>query len=538
MTKSIYYVTLSLFVSPFALAALPNDPLAAKVQEMNIGKGGEVQTLDLQKCTETGCSDLLDKLFEGLVQSDANDKIIPAQAESWKISPDGKKYTFSLRKDIKWSDGTKITAHDFVYSLRRLVDPKVAAEHSYLLEGVVNGKEIAQGKKPLESLGVKAIDDRALEITLTHPIAYFLEILVMPNTYPVQKKNIEKYGEGAFTHVGNLVSNGPFVLSYRKNGDKITLTKNNNYWNKENIYLEKVNYINTEDLNAEYRMFLSGQLHKTLQVPVDLYKSIKVKYARELRTKPFLSTYYYIFNLENPKFKDKNLRKALSMIVDRKIITETILGTGQKPLYDFIPYGMKNYTQNKPEWADWSRAQQLEEAKKLYAAAGYSKEKPLKLQIVYNTSENHKKIATSVASMWKKELGVEVESVNEEWKSMLDKRSLGQFEVMRMGNSATINDAYDFFSNLQSTNAANDPKFKNSEYDKYFALSEVELNPSKRKELQEQLGKIILEEVPVITFYSGTTNYLLKESVQGFKENVKNKYSLTGVYLREDKNKS
>ncbi|WP_186648601.1 peptide ABC transporter substrate-binding protein [Fluviispira vulneris] len=538
MTKSIYLVSLSFFVTPFALAALPNDPLAAKVQEMNIGLGSEVQTLDLQKCTETGCSDVLGKLFEGLVQSDENDIIKPAQAESWKISADGKKYTFTLRKDIKWSDGTMITAHDFVYSLRRLVDPKVAAEHSYLFEGVVNGKDITQGKKPLESLGVKAIDDHILEITLKYPIAYFLEVLAMPNTFPVQKKSIEKYGEGSFTHVGNLVSNGPFVLNYRKNGDKITLTKNNKYWNKENIYLEKVNYFPTEDLNAEYRMFLSGQLHKTLQVPVDLYKSIKVKNARELRTKPYLSTYFYIFNLENPKFKDKNLRKALSMVADRKIITDTVLGMGQKPLYDYIPYGMKNYTQNKPDWADWSRKQQLEEAKKLYAAAGYSKEKPLKLQILYNTSESHKKIASTVASMWKKELGVEVETVNEEWKTMLDKRSVGQFEIMRMGNVATINDAYDFFTNLQSTNVSNDPKFKNSEYDKYFALSEVELNPSKRKELQEQLGRIIIEEVPVITLYSGTTNYLLKESVQGFKENVKNKYSLTGVYLREEKNKS
>ncbi|KAB8032193.1 peptide ABC transporter substrate-binding protein [Fluviispira multicolorata] len=526
-------ISLSFTMTQTVFAVVPKDPLAAKVQEINIGAGSEPQTLDPTKCNETVCSDIIDKLFEGLVRSDENGEIRPSQAEKWSMSPDGKVYTFYLRKNLKWSDGSKVTAYDYVYSLQRLADPKVASEQSSFLENVLNGKEITAGQKSVDTLGVKALSDNILEVVLSKPTPYFLEIMSVLNTYPVQKKNLEKYGSEEFNHAGKLVSNGAFKLLYRRNGDKIILEPNEHYWNKENIYLDKVNFIITNDLNSEYRMYESGQLHKTYEIPADRYKEIQAKYSKEFNNKPYLSNYFYIFNLNNPKFKDKKLRTALNIAIDREIITKTILGLGQKPLYDLIPYGMKNYAQNKAYWQDWPREKQLLEAKKLFKEAGYSDGKSLKIQILYNTSENHKKVAVAIASMWKQAFGIVAEPVNEEWKTMLDTRELGKFEVMRMGGVANLNDPYDFLIDFTSKSNTNSSKFKNVEFDKYFEMSKNELNPSKRQKMQEQLGRIIIEEVPVMPIYSGTMSFLLKENVKGLKVDVKRKFSLTGVYLTE-----
>ncbi|BBH52805.1 peptide ABC transporter substrate-binding protein [Fluviispira sanaruensis] len=535
MKNIIKIFSLAMVYTQTTYAAVPKDPMAAKVQEINIANNQEPTTFDPHNCHEVACSSILEQIFEGLVNVDQKGVIVPAQAEKWTMSPDGKKYTFTLRKNLKWSDGTKITAQDFVYGMQRLVDPKTASENGYLLENIVNGKDINSGKATPESLGVKALNESTLEITLIRPTAYFLEVMAMISASPVQKKNVEQYGSREFTHAGKLVSNGPFVLKERKIGDKIVLEPNPNYWDKNAVYLNKVNYLILKDLVSEYRMFEAGQLHITGVIPADQYKAIKVKYAEELQSTPILSMYYYIYNLNNPKLQNKSLRKALDMTIDRTAITDSILGTGDIPSYEIVPNGMKNYTQRKPEWTNWTKEKQVLEAKKLYAEAGYSKEKPLKLQILYNTDENHKKIAIAIASMWKKSLGVEVEIANEEWKTLLDKRSTGQFEVLRLGGLATMNDAYDFLTNFQSTSVRNTPKFKNADYDKYIEQAESEVNPVLRKSLQEKAGKILMEELPFSPIMSQTRKYLKRKEVIGFKKNILEKYSFVGVYIKDKK---
>jgi oligopeptide transport system substrate-binding protein len=533
LVKAVSFSMATALLAQFAYA-IPKDAQLAKVQILNIGNGEDPKTLDPQKCNESTCSAIIKQLFEGLVQTDENGKIIPASAESWKISADGKTYVFNLRKNLKWSDGSKVTANDFVYSFQRLVDPKNASDQGSLLEFVVNGREILEGKKPIASLGVKAVDAFTFEITLSQPTASFFEGLTISNTFPVQMKNVEKFKE-SFTQVGNLVSNGPYKLTFRKVGDKVTVERNVNYWNNKESYIEKANFYSVVDQNSEFSMYETGQLDLTSTIPINQFKQIKAKYGSELVNHPYLASYNYVFNTQKAPLNNKKLRQALSIAIDRDAVSYSILGMGQKPLYDPVPYGLKGYAQNKADWQDWSRAKQLEEAKKLYKEAGYSDAKPLTIHILYNTNDAHKKIAIAVASMWKQNLGVNAITQNEEWKTMLDKRSNGDFEVLRMGNIANINDASDFLSPFRSTDPSNDAKYKNTEYDALVNQALQEMNLTKRKGLLEKAGKIIMEDAPVATIYSYVSSYLVKPYVIGLKKSSMDKYSLSGMYIVDKK---
>ncbi|KAB8036078.1 oligopeptide ABC transporter substrate-binding protein OppA [Silvanigrella paludirubra] len=517
-----------------SIFAASKDIKLAKNQVLNIGNLDDPKTLDPQKCNESTCSAIVRQLFEGLVTTDLKENIIPAAAESWKISADGKKYVFTLKKDLKWSDGTKLTAKDFVFAFQRLVDPKIASDQASLLEFVINGKEITEGKKTPQTLGVKAINDVTLEIELIKPIPSFLENLTVPNTSPVQISNLEKYKD-SFTQVNNLVSNGPYKLIYRKFGDKVTVEKNPLYWNNKEILIDKVNFHSITDQNSEFSMYETGQLDITGTIPINKFKQIKAKYGSELSNHPYLASYVYIFNTQKAPLNNKKLRQALSIAIDREIIANSVMGQGQRALYDLIPYGLKNYSQNKLYWQDWPRAKQIEEAKKLYREAGYSPSNILTIHILYNTNEAHKKIASSIASMWKNNLGVNVVTVNEEWKTMLDKRTNGDFEVLRLGNIANINDATDFLAPYRSFDPSNDPKYKNPEYDNIVNQALQEMNPQKRKELLENASKIITEDAPIAPIYSYTSAFLKKPYVVGFQKNSMDKYSLKGVYLEERK---
>ncbi|WP_158997380.1 peptide ABC transporter substrate-binding protein [Pigmentibacter ruber] len=502
----------------------------ANEQVLNIGNADDPKTLDPQKCNESTCTAIIKQLFEGLITTDNAGNIIPSSAEKWKVSSDGKVYTFSLKKNLRWSDNTAVTAKDFVYSFRRLVDPKIASEQANLLESVTNVPEIINGKKPVTSMGVRAIDDYTLEFILTKPSPAFFENLTVTNTFPVQEKSVEKLKDN-FTQVNNLISNGPYVLKYRKVGDKVTVQKNPYYWNEKNYFIEKINFFAVVDQNSEFAMYEAGQLDITSNIPPNKFTQIKNKFSKELVNDPYLASYVYVLNTQKKPLDNAKLRRALSIAIDRDIITRSVLGMGQKPLYDLVPYGIKNYSQNVTYWQNWPRSKQLEEAKKLYLEAGFTAQKPLTIHILYNTNEAHKKIATSVAAMWKTNLGVQVETVNEEWKTMLDKRSSGDFEILRLGNIANINDAGDFLNQYRSTDPMNDPKYKNNEYDRLVNLSLFESDSVKRKKYLESAAKILQEDTPIIPIYSYVSTYLRKQYVTGFEKNNLGKYSLQGVYL-------
>lgn len=508
--------------------------LAAK-QEINLGNGDEPKTLDVQKCNETGCIAIVSQLCEGLVRSDAQGAVHPAAAESWDVSPDGKTYTFHLRAGLKWSDGTPLTAQDFEYGLKRLVAPQTASENATIVESVVNALDVNLGKKDVSTLGVKALNATTLKIALVHADSSFLEVLSTISGSPANQKNIEKFGENNFTKPGNLVSNGPFLLTYWQVGDKIVLQKNSNYWNSQNVFLQQASFFPVVDANTEFKMYEAGQLDTTLLMNADHFKSIREKYGNsELHVDPQLASYYYIFNIQKPPFKDNvKLRQALSMAVDRQAVTNAILGMGQKPIYDQVPFGIKNYQANEYAWANLPKPERIEQAKKLFKEAGYDETKPLKLSLTYNTNENHRKIAVAVASMWKQALNVQTVVQNEEWKTMLDKRSQGDFEIMRMGGVAAYNDAYNFLQANRSFDVANVAKYNNKKYDDLMAQAIVQTNANERQRLMQEAGKIFMDDYPIIPVYSYMFPYLVKPYLKEFQRNAMQVYNLVGVYLVE-----
>ncbi|KAB8032190.1 peptide ABC transporter substrate-binding protein [Fluviispira multicolorata] len=535
MLKLLFFSVIPFLLSQNVFASLLKDAQAAKVQELNISMFDNPKSLDPIRCNETTCDLILLQLFEGLVMIGDSGTVEGASAESWKISNAGKTYTFTLRKNLKWSDGSKLTAYDFEYSLKRLVDPKMASEFAALLENVVNGKEIILGNKKSNLLGVTALDDLTLEINLEQPMVHFLQSLTMHHTFPVQKKNVEEKskGEADFTEPSKLVSNGAFKLTTVKISDKIIIEKNINYWNADSVHLTKVNFISFNDMMTQYKMYQTGQIDITEGIPVELYHKIKEKYKNEFKSNPFLACYYYVFNTKKEVFKNKNLRQALSIAVDRDAITKKILGSGQRSLYDFVPYGINAYTQAKPYWLDWPREKQLEEARKLYKEAGYSERKPLTINISYNTLDVNRKIATAISSMWKKELGVNAILQNEEWKTLLDRRINGDFDLLRYSYVADIDDAINYLVQLRSNDPQNDARFSNKEYDQLVNAAMIELNLQKRRDLLEKAGKILVDEAPLIPIFSNKNNFLQKPYIVGFKKNNLMQYFLTGVYLKE-----
>ncbi|BBH52804.1 peptide ABC transporter substrate-binding protein [Fluviispira sanaruensis] len=532
------YYKISAIVTLLSSIACANglkDPLAAKVQEIHIGNFDNPKSLDPALCNEQVCDLILIQLFEGLVKENNAGDIEPAAAEKWVISDDGKTYTFTLRNNLKWSDGSKLVAQDYVYAMKRLIDPKNASEFSNILESVVNGKGIISGQKNPKTLGVRALNDTTLEIKLAQPTSYFLQYMIMHQVFPMQKKSVEQHANkgSSFAVPGKLISNGPFILTSHKIGNKLTIEKNPNYWDKESVYLNKVHFYPIVDSNTEYKMYETGQLDITAGIPTGQYKILKNKHKNDFKSTPILANYYYIFNLSNEKLKSKNLRTALSIVLDRDVITQNILEGSQRSLYDFVPFGIKDYTQAKTYWQDYPREKQLAEARKLYAEAGYSKENPFKINITYNTNDGHKKIATAIASMWKKELGVLANIQNEEWKSLLEKRINGDFELVRYSYIADINDPINFLIQFRTKELQNDARYSNNEYDKLINESMSEMDPVKRKNLLKLAGKIIIEDSPVIPIYSMTTSYLLKPSVVNLEKNMMLRFYLKNTYIRE-----
>ncbi|MGD8322925.1 MAG: peptide ABC transporter substrate-binding protein, partial [Gammaproteobacteria bacterium] len=375
------------------------------------GNGGEPDTLDPHRNEETSGSAILRDLFEGLVTEDVDLNIVPGVAESWEISDDGRHYTFHLRRNSRWSNGETVRAQDFLAGLRRTVSPATASTYAQLLLPVRNAASVIRGELPPEELGVEALDDHTLEIELENATPYFIQVLAMPQTFPIHGPSYAEYGDG-FARPGVLVSNGAYRLTEWVVNSHIRLEKNEFYHGADNVQIEVVYYDNTEDRDAELRRYRADELDYTYEIPTSQYRWIRENLPGELRVKPLLSVYFYGFDTTEPPFDDVRLRQALTMTVDRRIITEQVTGVGEVPAYGIVPPGIAGYEQQSYAWSKIDADARIAEARRLYQAAGYSDERPLRAELRFNTSENHRRLAVAVASMWKSALGAEIEIVN------------------------------------------------------------------------------------------------------------------------------
>jgi oligopeptide transport system substrate-binding protein len=449
----------------------------AAVQILRRGNGTEPETLDPHRAEGVTAANVLRDLFEGLVTEAPDGTLIPGAAESWTLSDDGLVYTFKLQGKGRWSNGDPVTADDFVYGLRRSADPATLSEYSAILYPIENAAEVVAGTLPPERLGVRAVDAQTLEIRLHAPTPYLLGLLTHASTYPVHRKSVEQHG-ARFARPGMLVSNGPFRLGEWVVQSHIRLLRNPQYRDDANTTLDEVWYYPVENAEAELNRYRAGELDLTETVPARQIPWLRENLPDELHIAPYLGSYVFGFNTTQPPFRDApKLRKALALALDREILTSKISGAGELPAYSWVP-PVSGYTQQVPDWALWTQAERNAKAQRLYAEAGYSASRPLRMQLLYNTESNHRRLAVAMAAMWREVLGVETELLNQEWQVFLQtRRSRLDTQLFRYGWIGDYNDPYTFAEILESQHGLNDMGYSNPRYDALLAAAAREGNP-------------------------------------------------------------
>lgn len=509
----------------------PSGTELAETQILHLGNGAEIQSLDPHRGEEVQGSNVTRDLYEGLVSEAPNGDLVPGAAESWTVSADGRVYTFKLRSNGRWSNGDPVTAEDFVFGMRRAVDPATHSIYTFILTPILNADAVASGKLPPSELGVRALDPLTFEITLANPTPYFLGLLTHAMTFPVHRASLEQYGD-QFTRPGNLVTNGPFELADWVVQSHIRLVRNHYYWDDANVRLEEVWFYPTEDQTAELQRYRAGELDWTEIVPASQLKWVRQNLPNELVIAPYLASYFYGFNNTKPPFKgNANLRRALSLAINRQIIADQVLGAGQIPAFGWVP-PVANYTSQQMPEASWTQAEREAEAKRLYAAAGYSAENPLRTEILYNTQENHRRIALAIAAMWKQVLGVQTKITNQEWKVFIDTRNRQQeTQVYRHGWVGDYNDAFTFAELWRSTAGQNDIGYKNADYDRLVTAAQSELDLVKRAAMLEEAERVLLADMPLIPLYYYVTSRLIKPWVKGYAPNIMDHHHHKYFYL-------
>jgi oligopeptide transport system substrate-binding protein len=492
----------------------------AERQVLHRGNGAEPQSLDPHKSEGVPESNLQRDLYEGLANDSPEGGITPGAARAWEISDDGLVYTFFMREDGRWSNGEPVTAHDFVYGLRRSVDPATLSNYSIMLRPILNAEQIIAGELPPESLAVRAIDDLTLEIRLGGPTPYFLGVLTHSASYPVHQATVEKYGD-RWARPGRLVSNGAYRLRDWVMQSHIVLERNPYYWDNDNTTIDEVWYYPIENQSTELQRYRANALDMTYDLPFRQLGWIRANLPDELQIAEYLGIYYFGINVTNEPFIDNvKLRRALNLAIDREIITSQVTTAGEIPAYGYVPHAA-NYEQVVPEWAHWTQEERNAEARRLYEAAGYSPDRPLRLQILYNTHENHRTISVAISSMWKEVLGIDTELINEEWKVYLETRRTKQTtQVYRAGWIADYNDAYTFLEIFHSDSGLNDSGWSNARFDELLALAAQENDLERRAGYMHQAEQIMMEELPVIPVYFYVTKRLVKPWVGNYRPHV------------------
>jgi len=504
---------------------------AALAVTLNLGNGGEPGSLDPHKVSGDWENRIVSEYLEGLVTEDAQAKAVAGQAESWTISDDGLVYTFKIRGDAVWSDNVPVTAQNWVDAFQRLFDPKTASEYAYLQYPIKNSSKIAAGEiTDFSQLGVKAVDDKTLEITLEAATPFFLDALAHYTAFPIRKDIIEKFGD-QWTQPENIVGNGPYKIVEWVPGSYLRGVKSDTYYGKDSLKIDEIRWDNTEDLTAALNRYRAGELDILTDFPADQYKFLQDNYPGQARVAPFLGIYYYVLNQEKPPLDNINIRKALSISVLRDVIGPDVLGTGELPAYGWVPPGTGNYegTPYAPDWAEMPYDQRVEEAKKLMAEAGYGPDKPLKLQLRYNTNENHQRIAVAISDMWK-QIGVEVELFNAETAVHYDALRAGDYNVGRAGWLLDYDDASNTLDLLKTGTKGSDGtinwgnnygRYTDAKFDELMAKASTELDLVKRAGYMHEAETIAMDAFAAIPIYWYVSKNVVSPKVTGFEDNAK-----------------
>ncbi len=521
-------LTLALVGTSFA-AVIPPGTALHPTQTLIRNNGSETETLDPALAESVGANNLTRDLFEGLTANDGAGKVVPGVAESWKQT-NPTTWVFKLRNNAKWSNGDPVTTEDFVYGIRRFVDPKTASTYAATY-GIflANGKEVTSGQKPPSEIGVKAIDKLTLEVKTSVPLTFLPALMVNNNLGPVHKASLEKHGKD-WTKPGKLISNGAYVLKEWQVNNRVVIEKNPQYWDAANVQLTKVTYLPIEDGYADVKLYESGENEWVYQLPPGTYAKYKAQYPKEIRNAPMLGLRYYSYQNQNPAFKDVRVRKALSMVIDRDILANRVTADGQTPAYSAMVAGIEGADVTPYEWANWPMEKKVAEAKKLLAEAGV---KPgTKFTFSYNTSEYHKKMAIFAASEWKSKLGLNIETESMEFKVLLKKRHDGDFQMARNGFIADYNDATSLLALIRCDSDQNNNFNCNRAAEELINKGVQEVDPAKRKALLTQASKQIMDDYPIIPLVQYSLPRLVKSYVGGYSlENAQDRYRSKDLYI-------
>lgn len=518
---------------------------AARIEraDMVFNNSTEISTLDPATVTGVPEGRILRAIFEGLTIKDPETlDPLPGMAERWEISPDGLTYTFHIRRGAHWTNGDPVTAHDFVYSWQRFLDPRTAAEYAYQLWYVEGAEAYSTDVGPdgaprrsFDTVGIRALDEQTLEVKLAAPTPFFLQLTAFYPLYPVNQRNLEEAKaqfpdtwQFEWLRPERLVTNGPFRVTERRVNDRIRLVKNEDYWAADEVALRTIDALAIESYMTGLNLYLSGEVDWINLVPASLVPRLLPR--EDFDPTPYFGSYFFRINTTRPHLADKRIRRALSLAIDRRAITDKIVKSGQRPWYSLVPFGMEGYTPQELDHAGRdgelayaaALSKDQEEARRIFAELGYGsggRDFPT-VELHYNTSETHRDIAEVVADTWKRVLGVDAKLLNQEWKVYLDTQSNLNFDVSR---SAWIGDYIDpnTFLDLFVTGGENNKTgWGNSKYDELIQKSKYEVDPAVRRAQLEEAERILMDELPILPIYSYVTQNIVNPRLGGFPGNL------------------
>ncbi|TRY26737.1 peptide ABC transporter substrate-binding protein [Brevibacillus sp. LEMMJ03] len=484
-------------------------------QEIVFNAKSEPPDLNPLKSTDTTSFWIIDQLFEGLYWTNQNGEPVLAAAKDVQITENGKRYTFTLRDEAKWSNGDPVTAEDFVYSFLTHLDPAFGSTTAFQLYYIKGAEAFNKGTGKAEEVGVKALDDKTLQIDLVAPISYFPKLLATRYYAPINKKVAEANPNWA-GDAKTYVSNGAYALTEWNHDSSVTIEKNEHYWNKADVSMPKVTWKMVNEATTYYQMYKSGELDVIQDLPTEVIE--KEKNNPDFVNKPNFGTYMYMFNVEQPPFTNKKIRKAFAMALDRKLITESVSMGGETPAYAMVPDGVvtatgSDFRKEKPEYFAYDPQEAkrlLEEGMKEEGWTSFPE-----TTLMYNTAENHKKIAQAVQEMISKNLGVELKLQNQEWKVYLDTTKQKNYQMARMGWLPAVVDPSFSLDYYLGDSPNNRTGWVNKEYDSLMAAAKVEQDPQKRNDLLHRAEDILMDEMPFIPVYFYMQNYLVKPDIHG-----------------------
>ena len=510
-------------------------------QTLRVNLSAEPPTFDPAQAQDSQANTVLNLMYDGLTRMDEAGQTLPGAAESWDV--DGTKYTFHLRQDGVWSNGDPLTANDFVFAWERVLNPKTtpAPPYSYQLHYIKNAEQYNNGEiTDFSQVGVKAVDDYTLEVELSASTPYFLGLTSFYTFFPVHQsvKDDEKWA----VDQSKMIVNGEFTLTSWIKGQTIELTKNESYWDKDNIKLSKINMSLVNASATELASYQNGELdragHPNGEIPTDQIPILKEQLKDELQIKGIASTYYYQFNNTVKPFDNAKIRKAFAMAIDRQKIVDNVTLGGQVPAFGYVPPGIKGLEDEyRVENKDDYFTENVAEAKKLLEEGmqeeGYTTLPEVTL--IYNSSDAHKKIALAITDMWKNNLGVDVKTENQEWAVFLENRQSGNYQVARAGWVADYNDPMTFLDMWMTNGGNNDIFFANAEYDELIKEAKQTEDLAKRQENFAKAEKILIQdEQALMPIYYYTNVSLTKPYLKGVSLDYSGAVDYSRAYLIEE----